>query len=62
LFAIFSALTLQHFGLDTFANLPIEQGDFCIDRNGGVLFGLVDELTNFTKQRLFLSTLKPAQH
>jgi hypothetical protein len=52
LFSIFSALTLQHFGPDAFADLPIEQGDFCIDGSGGGLFGLIDELTNFAKQGL----------
>jgi hypothetical protein len=39
LFAIFGALTLQYFGANAIADLPIEKGDFRIDGNGGALFG-----------------------
>ena len=52
LFAIFAPLPLQYLGLDAVANLPIQQGDFGVDSNSGALFGGVDELANFLKQRV----------
>jgi hypothetical protein len=52
LFAIFGALTLEYFGLNAIANLPIEKGDFGIDGNGGALFGGINKLTNFAKKGL----------
>jgi hypothetical protein len=47
LFAVFCPLTLEDFGLDAFAHLPVEQGDFCIDGNGNTLFGGINKLPNF---------------
>jgi hypothetical protein len=52
LFAIFAPLSLQYLGLNAVANLPIQQGDFSVDGNGGALFGGVDELADFLKQRV----------
>ena len=52
LFAVFGALTLQDFGLDAFADLPIEQGDFGIDGNSSALFGGINQLPDFLKQEI----------
>lgn len=52
LFAIFGALTLEYFGLNAIANVPIENGDFRIDSNGGALFGGINKLTNFAEDCL----------
>jgi hypothetical protein len=49
LFAVFGALTLKDFGLDAVADLPVEEGDFGVDGNGGALFGGINELPDFLK-------------
>jgi hypothetical protein len=50
LFAVFGALILQDFGLNTFTDLPVKLGDFGVDGGGGTLFGAIDELANFLEQ------------
>jgi hypothetical protein len=49
LFAVFSPLALEDFGVNAVADLPVKQGDFGIDGNSSALFGPVDELPNFLK-------------
>jgi hypothetical protein len=50
LFAIFGALALEDFGVDAVADLPVEQGDFGVDGDGGAVFGGIDQLADFLEE------------
>jgi hypothetical protein len=54
LFAIFGTLILEDFGLDAFANLPIEEREFGINGNSGTVFCGIDELPDFLEERIVL--------
>jgi hypothetical protein len=51
--ALFGALTLENFGLDTLADLPVEQGDFSVDGDRSTLFCSIDHLPNFLEEGIW---------
>jgi hypothetical protein len=57
LLSIGGALVPKHFSVDTFADMPIHQGEFGIDINGHAVARLIDYLPQVVNQRHKIAVL-----